>query len=885
MKMPAMPDFPKGEPPFIALLASHEPFIPHWEDPREAAEDELSVLKGLSLQFEFPDPEKLLDTACFDFNRFLKEASLADGPVKVVVKKVEGKKFEAYTVTVADSSITLEGSDTEGIRRALYYLRDQIAASPYLKKGVTERSAWLKNRISRCFFGPIKRPPFNIDELMNDIDYYPEEYLSRLAHEGVNGLWLTVVFREICDTTIRPAMPDAAKRIAKLRDTVERCRRYGIKTFVFCIEPINWNDGEAHYNPLPEGCDILKGPGYTREQAGFESASFCPNSPMAQQYLYECTNSLFKAVPHLGGMITISHGERMTSCLSRISSHGDGSIPCAKRCEHSIGKILSMVLEPMRKGMLDANPDADLISWLYMPYVDQVSNWITQLPTELKGDVALAFNFESGVTKYQLGKVRSGGDYWLSEVGPSDRFNMIAQAAKGHCDMAAKLQVACSHECATVPYIPAPSLVYRKYKKMHELGIKHVMQCWYFGNYPGVMNEAAGKLAYEDFSGTEEDFLKSLAAPAWGKDYPAVLNAWKYFADGYSNYPLDIQFKYYGPMHDGPVWPLHLRQTMTPLTRSWKPDDYPSGDNCGECMKHFELHEVTELTRKVTSLWHKGFEELQKASREGHALDFSLAEALDIMYRSGHNILKFYTMRSALMDGSVESAKLLAGMKKIIRDEIKGSLRLAEICKEDVRLGYHSEAEVYKFFPEKLLWRVQCLEELLATDMAEAEKILASGKTLTEFIVKNDDVAVPGKVYGTNGISWSVAADDDQIVISMDFETDTKNNEMIHMIFSDAKGIRKPAETIHFERKGKEDQTGAGYRLTRAETDKGWHAELTLPREQFLYESSFYMGIERDIFVDNKTITVHDKKGENFLTSARLYLYCYDGNKMTKVQL
>lgn len=87
MKMPAMPDFPKGEPPFIALLASHEPFIPHWEDPREAAEDELSVLKGLSLQFEFPDPEKLLDTACFDFNRFLKEASLADGPVKVVVKK------------------------------------------------------------------------------------------------------------------------------------------------------------------------------------------------------------------------------------------------------------------------------------------------------------------------------------------------------------------------------------------------------------------------------------------------------------------------------------------------------------------------------------------------------------------------------------------------------------------------------------------------------------------------------------------------------------------------------------------------------------------------------------------------------------------------------
>ena len=184
MKLPAMPDFPKGEPPFVALLASHTPFVPRWEAPRKAAENELDVTAGVTLQFEFPDPEKLLETVCFDFNRFLKEAGVAGGPVKVIVKKVEGKKFEAYTVRVEEESVTIEGSDTEAIRRALYYLRDLIAGSPYLKKGVTERTPWLKNRISRCFFGPIKRPPFNIDELMNDIDYYPEEYLNRLAHEG-----------------------------------------------------------------------------------------------------------------------------------------------------------------------------------------------------------------------------------------------------------------------------------------------------------------------------------------------------------------------------------------------------------------------------------------------------------------------------------------------------------------------------------------------------------------------------------------------------------------------------------------------------------------------------------------------------------------------------
>ena len=118
----------------------------------------------------------------------------------------------------------------------------------------------------------------------------------------------------------------------------------------------------------------------------------------------------------------------------------------------------------------------------------------------------------------------------------------------------------------------------------------------------------------------------------------------------------------------------------------------------------------------------------------------------------------------------------------------------------------------------------------------------------------------------------------------MDFATDTDNREMVHVILSDAKGVRKPVETIHFERKGKGSLSGE-HDLVQSETEKGWHAELSIPREQFLYESSFYLGIERDIFMDDKTVTVHDKKGENFLTSARLYLYCYDGNKMTKVQL
>ena len=50
------------------------------------------------------------------------------------------------------------------------------------------------------------------------------------------------------------------------------------------------------------------------------------------------------------------------------------------------------------------------------------------------------------------------------------------------------------------------------------------------GNYPGVMNEAAGALAFEDFLDGETAFLERLARPVWGKDAAAMANAnWAWF--------------------------------------------------------------------------------------------------------------------------------------------------------------------------------------------------------------------------------------------------------------------------------------------------------------------------------------------------------------------
>ena len=865
-----MPEYPQGEPRFVELLKQHTSFIPHWEE-NEPHKNELDLRLGATLQINFPDPEKLLETAYADFNRFLSEAELNGNTIPIHVRHLSGMEWEEYRLTIDAKIVTLEASDTEGVRRGLYYLRDLIAGSPYLKIGVVTRKAWLKNRISRCFFGPIKRPPFNIDELMNDINYYPDEYLSRLAHEGVNGLWLTITFREICDTSIRKAVPEAAQRLSKLRSTVERCRRYGIKIWVFCIEPLFWSDDRG--NPLPPGCEELRGPILSREVLGFDCGNFCINSETAREYLYECTHSLFSAVPHLGGMITISYGERETSCLSRIDPFGNGEIPCPRHCGKKIGEILAEVLSCMKKGMNDANPAAELISWIYIPYAEQLGQWITHLPENLSSDIVLAFNFESGVTKHQLGAVRAGGDYWLSEVGPSDRFALMAQAVHGHCQFAAKLQVACSHECATVPYIPVPSLVYRKYRKMKECGVQHVIQCWYFGNYPGLMNEAAGKLAFEDFSRGEDAFLESLAKPKWGKDTPQILKAWKHFADGYSQYPLDIQFQYYGPMHDAPVWPLYLKQAMLPLTRSWKPEKFPAGDTFGDAIKHFKLAELAKLAEIISREWERGYAEMRLVSSNTHELEFTLAEALNILFRSGYNILRFYTMRNALLDSPADAADLLNGMKRIVREEIENSLRLSELCLADSRLGYHSEAEVYKFFPEKLQWRVRLLEQLLTEDFAEAENVLKAGGDIGDFLSWKNETATAGKIYGENGIRWSFESDCDSITFHLDFASSGNNPEIAFLLFCDRKGERPP---LWWEKISRQNATP---------TATGWHVDYTISRLLLDQDSIFFFGVEKQEFLSNgKIIFTNDRKGD-FMHDSRLNLDYFSADKLRRIVL
>ncbi len=770
----------------------------HSCDARQKAVTGKIYAGGAYLECGFPDPDGVLTTACSDFRRFLDIYGLTGDRFRISAEYGKTECFEEYRIDTGINGTKITAADTEGVRRALVWIEDEYRRQngPYLPAGVIVRRPRIKARITRCFFSPINRPPKYGDELSDDIDYYPDEYLNRLAHDGANGVWIYSRFSDLVPSSyITEYGSGHEARIDKLNRVIRKCMRYGIKVYLFAIEPYAFTDPDM----------IGKYPQVLGNKAsGRGRYAFCTNTEFGKAYCEEAMRRLFDSAPKLGGFIGITMGERLTACAS-----GMPSTDCPHCGEMTLGQVLAQSVDALRAGMRSpVARDADFISWTYgHRYWDHES--IREYVRHSPDDVCLQQNFEDMGYKKQLGKVRQGIDYWLSYTGPSELFRITAVEARKHSKrMFAKMQVCCSHEIASVPYIPVPGILYDKYERACRYGVDGIMQCWYFGNYPSLMSKAAGELAFvtvsyapSGFCGVgkcgKDKFLLNLAGITWGQGKAgAVVRAWKEFEKGYSQYPLNVMFSYYGPMHDGPVWELQLKPKNFSLPRTWQTLDPTDGDRIGEAMMNgHTLEEALTLVKRMARYWRKGVAAIEAAATAGSAgsgsgsednediaEQISIARTLLVLTESGRNILEFYKLRDDIGRMSAldfyadnnrqrlqergcninEYMKCLIRMKGIVFSEIKNSRELSVLCRNDLRLGYHSEGEGFKFFPAKLEHRIRQLESLIVTEFPEVEERINAGLPPLEYYCGVEEGAKHCRMEGEAGkvgSSWEVLSD------------------------------------------------------------------------------------------------------------------------------
>jgi hypothetical protein len=173
------------------------------------------------------------------------------------------------------------------------------------------------------------------------------------------------------------------------------------------------------------------------------------------------------------------------------------------------------------------------------------------------------------------------------------------------------------------------------------------------------------------------------------------------------------------------------------------------------------LEETVELCRRMSTSWDKGIAILNRLepkyiNEPERILDIGVAKALGIQFRSGYNILRFYLLREDMlrMEGR-ERLDILKQLEDIIREELIMDEQLLELCEKDSRLGFHSEAEGYKYFPGKIRWRMQQLEDVLSNDLPEMRRLIRDDRLLFPEYTGKEPVGLIAYAVPCSGSDWS----------------------------------------------------------------------------------------------------------------------------------
>ena len=761
------------------------------------------------------EKEKNLTPVWFDFDEFLKKNEIKGDKYVVSLKKGKGFDFEEYKIDVREDGATITAGDIEGIRRAVLRFEDLlVAGAGSLKKGETKEKTVIKRRISRGFFTPINRPPKGADEFGDNTDYYPDAYLNRMMHHGVNAIWAYADFDNLVESSyIKEYGQGREFRLKKLNKLIARCKKYGIEVFVFMIAPISLNEAYTvrKYGDLRSKYPEVLG------NSTVGPTAFCVYTEFGANYVKEASESLMRAAPGLGGIMSITFGERVTSCGNSWPTYkGEWHNNCPHCHDKTRFDSVTRTVALMKEGMDKVDTKFNFISWTY-GMRDATDEMRDEYFQKISPNAISMVNFEDDARVYQLGKKRFAFDYYLCYAGPSRMYKYCAEAAKKYGkELYAKMQICNSHELASVPYIPVPGLVYDKMTGAKDIGVTGVMECWFFGSYPCMMSKAVGMLSGEYAYDSKQSFLFDLAEIYWAKeDVPHAVSAWEYFEKAYLAYPVNVMFNYYGPMHDGIVWDLQLKPKNFGLPRTWQLIDKTDGDRIGECLFYgHTIDEAISLAEEICFNWQKGCDQLAQTTEWENDKNeqITVAKALNLLFNSGLNILKFYRHRQNLGYGRADAKYTFNEMKKIVKQEIANSTAMIPLCLADNRLGWHSEAEGYKFHPAKLRARIKKLKELLKTEFVEVEQRIKDGLCPLEYYQGVDEGVVRAKA-GRNGIEsaewveftkpdkdsncqFRIAEDGDDIVVEV--KADKKDNFFVTFETE----LMFPQNTYVFEKDG-----------------------------------------------------------------------------------
>ena len=669
---------------------------------------ELEITDGVIIEIGNTD-NVVINTAARDFVDFLKvsmnvSASVSTdgaksgvGVIRLALAKDEGVDlreadgYKGFFINVADG-IEVFGYDDRGVASALYYLEDMMCLNhaPFIARGEIRKKPAFSPRMVHSGYR---------------LDEYPDEYLARIAHEGMDAI---AIFTW-----------DVNKGhlgFVDFNDIIDRAAKYGIDVYSYSFfiggphpdEEGAYEYYDSWFGRLFRECPGFKGVSFVGEVMEFKSKD-----------------------PHVS---KFRCRDKMTDDLPEGKPH-PGWYPC-----EDLPKWLAIVEKVIHK----ERPDADIIMWSYN-WGYQPEDARIRLINNLPEGIIVQATFEQFDNRKCGDVVTAVADYSLSYVGPSPYFVSEAIAAKrrGIKFYAMSQAAGLTWDFGVIPYLPMPYQWMKRYEKMLEAkrdwNLLGGMENHHHGFYPSIISKFAKHAFLEPFE-PMEDILDKLFAGEYGEEnLEKVKEGFKLWSDAMPYYPA-TKGDFEAASRIGPAYPFTLFNHIKPRAdekaffgNAVVGLDYANGRFapnaiCSPPRENFVSMRMGPESRsleKMISLWDEGIEVFESIENKNDKLlsVLNLGKFIACYLRTILNAKRWYVLKCKLYAEEEREAllKIVDDMEALLLKE-KANAEAALPCVDyDSRLGWEPTME-YLGDREHIEWKIRQLGYVLEKEIVKLKK-------------------------------------------------------------------------------------------------------------------------------------------------------------------
>ena len=558
----------------------------------------------------------------------------------------------------------------------------------------------LKTRIMHSYTGS------HGDFLLTGEDFYSEGILSRLRNRGINAGWMPALLRDLAPSKVFPELGEGHEvRIDNLRKQAQKAARYGVRIFLYLNEPRFMPESFFANYPDSKGMPWVK-PGYF---------GLCTSDSRVRDWLREAAESVFRAVPELGGVLLITASENRTNCYSHAVRPADAvndaldltEAPgvCPRCAARGVAPVLADTANILSEAARSVGSQAEVVQWLWGWEVNMPAAEVKHAIAHLSPDVTVMVDWAKHTRFSLFGREATIGEYTLAYVKPSDFAREIIETARtqGRRTMA-KCALVTTVEMNALPYLPALTNVETLLKELRASGVDGFFGCWIFGAYPGRNMELAA-FAHEEHP------ARSLALKYYDDGAEDALAAWRLFSEGMRYYPTTVPVLYCSAVNPGPG----IRFSLTP--EPWRHGMVAmASERLDEISEPFGPEIMSKGFRKAAECFAEGLKRLDAAItrsanplyREENRRDYAISEACMRHMLSAANYTDFILARNWWLD-KPRDGELRSSLIELMKDEMANAEAMLALAKRDSRIGYEGSIG-YFYTPIEIIEKIYQLK-------------------------------------------------------------------------------------------------------------------------------------------------------------------------------